>query len=797
MSDNSLLPGEYNYDNVDPELEEIENAFNGIQEIRNELPSQTIGRKRGEYLDRMLTDDLFYEQTMKNTVRRRVRTKDKISAVEGSEALAADDFEKLKQGELRDLPFSMKMKRSLRNKWKMNSKINKNESTQTKQATKALKTYKNSISNSFELWAGDIRTIEGNFGSGVASYFLFLRGMFFLSIPSFFLSFCFISLPQLIDQPVKDNLTFTGEEIITGANWLSDTVMYYGHYVNGTISKNDRLFYNMPLAYLLATFFYFVVCLVWIFRETATNFRMSYVDSTLDAMNFTNKIFCSWSYSIMSKENADLLHKSIYFDLKEILAETKLSKLRKESKINWSLHTKRAFIWLIWACFTGGSIAFVYYLNGQILPSIKTGSSIFDQILLALFVSTVNFLMPFIIFFLTTFEDYNNPRNELFVGVIRIFLLKIGMLATICVFWTDSITNEETRNECWETRLGEEVYRLVVFDLMFCVVFNTFCMEFIRKVLSDVFSVGNRPIFAISINVLDLIYGQTLCWVGIFFSPILSLIVIIKYVLLFYIKKTSVLRNCRPSKRRWRASQSRTFFNSLLLLCFISSFSFIVYVVYSVRPSEDCGPFRDVENSYSIITQAFNSMNLPWLRDILQIIVSVWFLYGFVILLSIYTVFLRSRGKAKEKLTERLKEQIYLQGQDKALLLTWLKNISQNHKQFTKNMVDRNSGVHRQGQIDHSDMYDSAFNSRASAGLNAEQVSGFQQLTHVDPQHAIYNAGNNDKFMGRKEHKDPLYQRAFRNQVTPENNTGYYDENEYGEPSRNYNSNNQYRKNRY
>ena len=41
----------------------------------------------------MLTDDLFYEQTMKNTVRRRKKAKDKISAVEGSEALAADDFE--------------------------------------------------------------------------------------------------------------------------------------------------------------------------------------------------------------------------------------------------------------------------------------------------------------------------------------------------------------------------------------------------------------------------------------------------------------------------------------------------------------------------------------------------------------------------------------------------------------------------------------------------------------------------------------------------------------------------------
>ena len=63
------------------------------------------------------------------------------------------------------------------------------------------------------------------------------------------------------------------------------------------------------------------------------------------------------------------------------------------------------------------------------------------------------------------------------------------------------------------------------------------------------------------------------------------------------------------------------------------------------------------------------------------------------ILNRIYTVFLRSQGKAKKNFTERLKEQIYLQGQDKALLLTWLKNISQNHKKNTQNMVDRNSVV--------------------------------------------------------------------------------------------------------
>ena len=55
----------------------------------------------------------------------------------------------------------------------------------------------------------------------------------------------------------------------------------------------------------------------------------------------------------------------------------------------------------------------------------------------------------------------------------------------------------------------------------------------------------------------------------------------------------------------------------------------------------------------------------------------------------IYTVFLSSQAKAKKNLTERLKEQIFLQGQDKALLLQWLQNISQNHKKITKDMVDQ------------------------------------------------------------------------------------------------------------
>lgn len=43
--------------------------------------------------------------------------------------------------------------------------------------------------------------------------------------------------------------------------------------------------------------------------------------------------------------------------------------------------------------------------------------------------------------------------------------------------------------------------------------------------------------FGISDNVLEIIYGQTICWIGTFFSPLLPAIATIKYFIIFYVKK--------------------------------------------------------------------------------------------------------------------------------------------------------------------------------------------------------------------------------------------------------------------
>lgn len=48
--------------------------------------------------------------------------------------------------------------------------------------------------------------------------------------------------------------------------------------------------------------------------------------------------------------------------------------------------------------------------------------------------------------------------------------------------------------------------------------------------------------FGISDNVLEIVYGQTICWIGTFFSPLLPAIAMIKYFIIFYIKK--VMATC-------------------------------------------------------------------------------------------------------------------------------------------------------------------------------------------------------------------------------------------------------------
>lgn len=62
--------------------------------------------------------------------------------------------------------------------------------------------------SNLELWRGDIHVIEGMFGTGILSYFSFLRFLVLLNFVMFLLMFGFVMLPIITAPHASGNITF-------------------------------------------------------------------------------------------------------------------------------------------------------------------------------------------------------------------------------------------------------------------------------------------------------------------------------------------------------------------------------------------------------------------------------------------------------------------------------------------------------------------------------------------------------------------------------------------------------------
>lgn len=540
-----------------------------------------------------------------------------------------------------------------------------------------------------KLWRGHMKKIEGHFGTGVLSYFMFLKWLFYINIPVFVLTFGFIILPQilykhLVQEGKAYNQTeaFTGKELLTGSGWFDETEMYYGFYTYETFSIVGSSSYNMKFAYLFTSGGYYLLCLIILAISISRSYKKNYIEGS-GAFDFyyVTRVFCGWDYGITAKNSATLKHKGIFNELKEYLAGVSKEEEKKTFADKCKWFSIRLLTNLIILGMIGGSGYLIFYISTE--QSVEVDIPVLSEMAMPLCVSGINLVLPFFFSLIARIESYEKPKNELYINMTRTMLLKATTLAVLVYFWYQRLPVKVT---CRETFIGQQIYKLVIVDFIF-ILLTTFFVEFVRRLMKDYCCKSlNYPEFEIGRNTLTLIYSQALCWLGMYFAPMMSLIMIIKLFIIFYVKRISVIQNCKPSLRPWRASRAHTIFMAFLSCFFLLAAAAVACFVVFIKPSEACGPFRNHTTSYEVVTLLVNGWQTDYkvLHDFIQVISSSGFIAATLVVLIVLTYYMRIVMVGHKEMVSLLQQQLAMEGRDKAYLLNMLQAANKKHKDRPK-----------------------------------------------------------------------------------------------------------------
>nr|XP_012309028.1 transmembrane channel-like protein 6 isoform X3 [Aotus nancymaae] len=545
-------------------------------------------------------------------------------------------------------------------------------------------------------WRDALKRIGGQFGSSVLSYFLFLKTLLAFNALLLLLLLAFIVGPQAAFPPALPGPVpvCTGLELLTGAGCFTHTVMYYGHYSNATLNqpcggpleggrcspRAGGLPYNMPLAYLFTVGVGFFITCISLVYSMAHSFGESYrVDSTSGIHAIT--VFCSWDCKVTQKRASRLQQDNIRTRLKELLAEWQLRQGPRSVCRRLRQAAALGLVWLLCLGTALGCAVAVHVFSEFMIQSPETAGQEAALLVLPLVVGLLNLGAPYLCRILAALEPHDSPVLEVYMAICRNLILKLAVLGTLCYHWLGRRVGV-LQGQCWEDFVGQELYRFLVMDFVLTLL-DTLFGELVWRIISEKkLKRRRKPEFDIARNVLELIYGQTLAWLGVLFSPLLPAVQIIKLLLVFYIKKTSLLANCQAPRRPWLASHMSTVF--LTLLCFpafLGAAVFLCYAVWQVKPSGICGPFRTLDTMYEAGRVWVRHLEaagprvswLPWVHRYLVENTFFVFLVSALLLAVIYLNIQVVRGQ--RKVICLLKEQISNEGEDKIFLINKLHSI--------------------------------------------------------------------------------------------------------------------------
>lgn len=181
------------------------------------------------------------------------------------------------------------------------------------------------------------------------------------------------------------------------------------------------------------------------------------------------------------------------------------------------------------------------------------------------------------------------------------------------------VYKKRLRSLCWETMFGQELVKLTVMDLILTILYvvltdffravfvrymnNCWCWDLEKKF-------PQYGDFKVAENILHLVNNQGMVWMGMFFSPGLVVLNVIKLFIIMYLRSWAVLTCNVPHEVLFRASRSNNFYYALLLMMLFLCVLPVGYAIVWIKPSEYCGPFSTCAKIYHIFTKTIKR-NIP------------------------------------------------------------------------------------------------------------------------------------------------------------------------------------------
>ncbi|KAF6029768.1 hypothetical protein EB796_011916 [Bugula neritina] len=222
------------------------------------------------------------------------------------------------------------------------------------------------------------------------------------------------------------------------------------------------------------------------------------------------------------------------------------------------------------------------------------------------------------------------------------------------------------------TLISEVMYRVIA---QFC------CQKREEKKREEGKSI--LPQYDIARNTMALIYNQFLLWLGIYYCPLLTVVVVIKLWLTFYMKRVTVMNACIPTTKPWRAAKMHTIFLIFLFIGFIFCAVLFGLALVQVEPSANCGPFTNQTKVTDVITDTISDLSkesqIKLDKFIMNIIFSPGVVFGVIVILCVAVHYVRVASTGRKTLISLLKIQITLESKDKAYLRHMLERV-QKHK---------------------------------------------------------------------------------------------------------------------